>query len=202
MPVIEITEANLFVLSVSEPDDIPLTVRFAHRVAEEVGQNLYVAAFSVDGRALGSSVPEGSRKRSIVFLGRQDAIRVKRFDGGKEIVLWQPPDGAWLSQLIGSHWDYHEHMCWGLFVDRRDTAEVACDLQATWSQRHRFGDHSNLLESTVGPERKLAMLSYDSYSFFGKASPDCWDFVRSLLKEISGGSLDVYDLDADEGLQV
>ncbi len=45
------------------------------------------------------------------------------------------------------------------------------------------------------------MLSYDSYSFFGKASADCWDLVKSLLTEISGGDLEIYDDTDDDSTQ-
>jgi len=198
MPLIEIIEPDLFVLNISELQDIPLMVRFSYRVAERVGQTPYVAAFAIDGRALGGPPLEGPRDRAAVHVGRENVVGVRRFDGGKSIVLWLPPAEEWTCELIGRHWDHHAHICWGLFVDSRALDDVARNLQATWPRRHAFGDHSGLLGSTVGPDRNLAMLSYDSYSFFGKASADCWDLVVSLLTDLSEGDLEVYsDTDDD-----
>jgi len=197
VPFIEIIEPDLFVLNASRPQDISLMVRFSYRVSKRVEQTAYVAAFAIDGRALGGPPLEGPRDRAIVHIGKEEAIDVKRFDGGRSIVLWLPPSEAWTCELIGRHWDHHAHMCWSVFVDSRALHDVARALQTTWPRRHSFGDHSQRLESTVGPHRKLAMISYDSYSFFGKAAADCWGFVKSLLAELSEGDLEIYD-DTDD----
>ena len=198
MSFVEIIEPHLFVLNMAGRQEIPVMVRFLYRVAEGVGQTPYVGAFAVHGRALGGPPLEGPRDRAAVHVGREDAMGVKRFDGGKSIVLWLPPSEEWTCELIGRHRDHHAHVCWGVFVDSRALEDVARNLKAVWPRRHAFGDHSNLLKSTVGNDRKMAMLSYDSYSFFGRASADCRDFVKSLLTGISGGDLDIYDDLEDE----
>ena len=197
MALVDIIEPDLFVLNMSKAQDVPLMVRFSYRVAERVGQTPYVAAFAIDGRALGGPPLEGPRDRAAVHVGREDAIDVKRFDGGKSIVVWLPPTEEWTCELIGRHWDHHAHICWGVFVDSRTLDDVGRNLQATWPRRHAFGDHSDLLESTVGNDRKMVMLSYDSCWFSGKASADCWDVVVSLLTDLSEGDLEVYP-DADD----
>jgi len=140
---------------------------------------------------------EGPRDRAIVHIGKEEAIDARRFDGGKSIVLWLPPSEEWSCELIGRHWDHHAHICWGVFVDSRSVHDVGRNLQATWPRRHAFGDHSALVESTVGNDRRMVMLSYDSGWFSGKVSADTWDFVKSLLAEISEGDLEIYD-DTDD----
>jgi len=193
MALVDIIEPEQFVFNVPRPDETPLVVRFAYQVAKQVGQTLYVAAFAIDGKALGGPALEGPRDRAVVRIGREDAIDVKRFDGGKSIVLWLPPSEEWACDLISRHWDHHEHICWGVFVDDSLLDDVAHKLQATWPRRHAFGDHSDLLESSIGGDRRMVMMSYDAVWFFGKVYADTWDFVRSLLTEVSGGDVEIYD---------
>jgi len=195
---VDIIEPDVLVLNMlSGSEDMALVVQFTYRVAERAGQTPYVAAFAIDGRALGGPPLEGPRDRAVVHVGREDAIHVKRFDGGKNIVLWVPPSEEWMCEVIVQHWDRHEHICWGVFVDSRPLDDVARNLQATWPRRHAFGDHLTLLHSTVGVDRRMAMLSYDSEWFSGKVFADTWGFVKSLLTEISGGNVEVQD-DTDD----
>ncbi len=198
MPLVEIIEPDLFVVNVSRFQEIPCVVQFVYQVGERVAQAPYVAAFSVDGRRLGGLPLEGPREKAVVRRGRGDVVDLDQLDGGREIVVWRPPSEGWTCELVGRHWDHHAHVCWGLFVDSRALDEVERNLQATWPRRHAHGDHSGLLESTVGPDRKLVMLSYDSYSFFGKTTAECWKTVKCLLAEVSEGDLDVYN-SADDG---
>jgi hypothetical protein len=155
VPLVEIIEPDLFVVNVAKPEETHAVAHFVYEVGDIVGETPYVAAFSVDGRAASGSVLERLRDKAPVRIGREDAVRLKRFDGGKEVVVWLPPDEDWTCDLLSQHWDHHEHMCWGLFVDGRALQDVAQDLHATWPRRHAHGDHSKLLESTVGPDRKL-----------------------------------------------
>lgn len=193
MPPVDIIEPDLFAINRLTPEDIPSVVGFAYRVAESVEQHVYVAVFSSDGRTVGGPPLAGPRSNAIVRLGNESAPRVKWFGAGRDIVLWRPPSREWSCELIARHWSRQPQVCWGVLVDRRDIEGVASNLQLTWPRRHAVGDHIDLLESTIGPYRKLAMLSYDGCWFSGKASPDCWDFVRSLLVEISRGDLEVYE---------
>jgi hypothetical protein len=192
MPPIDIIEPDLFAINRLAPEDIPSVVDLAYHVAESVKQHVYIAAFSIDGRTVGGPPVEGRHGGAIVRLGKDNAANVKRLGTGRDIVLWRPPGRGWSCDLIVQHW-WEEQLCWGLLVDTRSLGEVASSIQMTWPRRHGIGDHVDLLESTIDPHRKLVMVSYDGCWFSGKAAPDCWDLVLSLLKEMSGGEPEVYD---------
>ncbi len=197
MPPVDIIEPNLFAINRLAPEDIPSVVGLAYQVAEAVKQHVYIAAFSIDGRTAGSPPLDGFHDGATVRLGKDNAADVKRFGAGRDIVLWRPPDREWGCDLIGRHW-WEEQLCWGLVVDTRSLGDVATSIQATWPRRHGISDHVDLLESTMNPDRKLGMISYDGCWFSGKAASDCWDFVKSLLAEISEGDLEIYDDTEDD----
>lgn len=197
---VSVLSPNLFIFDaeggINPQKDIPRVVTFAYQVAERVGQRVYIAAFAVDGRTVGGPVQEGPRDGAVVRRGREDAIRVKSWGGGRDIVLWCPPSREWSCELIGHHWWRQRQISWGVLVDGRDVDGVVSNLQTTWPRRSReIGDPLRLLDSTVGRERKLAMVSYDGTFFSGKASTDCWEIVLGLLRGISGDKLQVYQDD-------
>ena len=190
--VTSILTPNLFLFERLASSDIPRVVTFVYQVADRVRQSVYVLAFEIEGRRVGGPPLDGPGESAVVRIGREDAARVDWFGVGHDIVLWRPPSREWSCDLIGQHWERERQACWGVLVDERGTDGVVSNLQATWPRRHAAGDHLVRLRSTIGPERKLAMVSYDGSSFHGKAYADCWDIVLGLLKEISGGQLEVY----------
>jgi hypothetical protein len=188
---IGITTPDLFEFSGLVSSDIPRVVRFAYQVAQHVGQSVYVLAMEVEGRRIAGPPLEGPAEGAVVRLGRVDAACVDWLGVGDDIVLWRPTSEQWASELIGRHWERDRQAGWGILVDARDTEAVVINLQAVLPRR-RGGDDLARLYSSVGPERPLAMLSHDGIFFLGKAAGECWDIVLGLLKEISGGQLEVY----------
>jgi hypothetical protein len=173
-------------------EDIWRVIKFAYDVSERVNQAVYILAFEADGRKIGGPALEGLGEGAVVRLGREDASAINRFGTGDDIVLWRPPSRERSYELIAGHWK-EGRICWAIFVDERNTADVVSSIQAAWFHCHALGDHLRLLEESIGPERKLGMLSYDGNCFFGKTTADCWDFALSQLQEISGAELKVYE---------
>jgi hypothetical protein len=193
MLAVDVNKPDLFALNLSTREDIALVMAFTHRVARHVGQDVYIAAIAVDGRRVGGAPLQGPPDGAVVRLGKEDADQSKALGEGRDIVLWPPSNQEQDTGLVWQHWRRSPQLHWAVLVDGRDTDGVVASLQATWSRRHVGGDSLGLIRSSVGVERKMAMLSYDGSFFSGRASADCWDFVFALLKEMGGEKLEIYE---------
>ena len=127
-------------------------------------------------------------------LGREDATSIRRFGVGSDIVLWKPDTEGWAGDLIAAHWK-ETQICWAVLVDGRETTEVVRDTHSTWPRRYAKGDIMDRVFASVGPQRKVAMVSYDGSFFSGKAFAACWETVLGLLKETCGGEIETSEGD-------
>ena len=185
------------------PEDIAWVLAVPYRLSERVGQTVYVVAFDVEGQDISGPPLDGPADGAIVRLGNEQAVRLDFLRAGwfgfghGDIVLWRPPSEEWASELIRHDWG-RGYVRWVVFVDGRTVWEVARSLQATWPRRRAAGDHAERVNSSVGSERKLGMLSEDDYFFSGRTSADCWDIALAIIREVSEGKLEFYEEEAPD----
>jgi len=169
-------------------EDIWRVIKFAYDMSERVNQAVYILAFDVNGRKIGGPALVGPADGVAVRLGREKAGAIRRFGEGDDVVLWRPPSREWSCELIAAHWNEGR---WAILLDEREMTEVAQDIQSSGPYLYADEDIDRLL-SSVGPRRKLALISYGGGFFSGKTTADCWEVALSQIREISEGELEVY----------
>jgi hypothetical protein len=183
-------DAQRFTFEDPTSDNLCQVLGYAYDLASHARQAVYLLAFEVDARGLGDLSTAGGRGNLVVRLGPEDA-GAKRFEYGRDVVLWKPGSRQWAYDVMSTHWQ-DRHLWWGLLTDQRDTREVAQSIAEAWPDGYSTRSLQDLLH-TVSPERVLVLLACEGSFIDGRTQPECWDTARLLLARITGVDLDVID---------